>query len=163
MQKAPAQPDTAAQAMEAATELRAAGQPRAAIKAQLASMNVSDTTADYLINQADLFAGMMGRPHPQDIDPGIKQQIDASGPMMITESLADQMNEVNSAAPMSRDEALAKAKSMADGGADVDAVSAYLMNSGAPEDEAIQIAEQLVSSNVSGEKPKSKRRLFRRS
>ncbi len=159
------QEDTAAKAMEAATELRANGQGREAVKAHLATMNVSETAAEYLINQADLFAGMMGRPHPRDIDPSIRGQIDETGPMMISESLVVQKNAAASPLPASKDEALARAKSMAEQGADTDTITQFLVKSGAPSDEAAELAHRFITTNLDGtsKKNKKKRGLFRRS
>ena len=158
MAHAPA-PEEARQAreeklMEFVAEMRAAGHPRQAIMAQLLPANVSEIEASQSIDQADLFAGMMGRPHPADISPHVREQIEKQGPMLVTESLAKQHDAV------AGDEqnvaiALEEAKKMAAQGHGKQQVLDFLVSSGAPSDQAQQVIESLEFGD-SSESPKKR-------
>ena len=76
-----------AKILEWVAEMRAAGHPRQALISQLAQQGVTELEAHIAVNEADLFAGMMGRPHPADIDPQVKAEIEKQGPMLVTDCL----------------------------------------------------------------------------
>lgn len=153
-------PDTAAQAMEVAAELRAEGTPREQIIRELSVLQVSEAAANNLIDEADLFAGMMGRPHPADINPHVREQIDAKGPMMVTDSLANQQA-TSGPANIDRDQVIATAKSMIEESTPVAEVIDYLVLNGAPPDQARDLAGRL-ASDFEAAQPKKKSGFFRR-
>ena len=148
------------QALDYAVEMRAAGHPRGAIVEALGKANVGQATAEALINQADLFAGMMGRPHPADIDPQVREQIDKDGPMMVTESLAQQ-NDRSGDQEERRAKTISKAKDMAENGADEDTLMLFLTDAGAPEDQAQELVRKILNQAGHGD-TKKKRGFFRR-
>jgi hypothetical protein len=154
--------DTEAQAMELATEMRAQGQHRTDVIAQLSSYGISETAAEHLVNQVDLFAGMFGRPHPADIDQRVREQIEIDGPMMMTEKLG---STIQRAAPTSeeREQVIAKAREMVDSGYHESEIVKFLVTNGAPQDQAISLASKLASHEQSKAGRKKKRRgLLRR-
>ncbi|MFT7475494.1 MAG: hypothetical protein ACI81L_002433 [Verrucomicrobiales bacterium] len=155
--------DTEAQAIELATEMRAQGHPRTNVIAQLSSYGVSETAAEYLANQVDLFAGMFGRAHPADIDQCVREQIDQDGPMMMTENLG---STVQRTAPTSgqREQVIAKAREMVESGYHESEIVKFLVTNGAPQDQAISLASKLASGqrNTTAEKKKKRRGLLRR-
>ena len=159
-EEAPREEAHGQQAVDYVAEMRAAGHPRQAIVAELMKSNVGQATGEALINQADLFAGMMGRPHPMDIDPQVRAQIDQDGPMMVTESLAKQ-NDRGANPEAQRSKAIEKAREMAANGADSDTLMLFLTDAGAPEDQARELISKLVEQSDEG-KNKKKRGLFRR-
>jgi hypothetical protein len=156
--------DTEAEAMDLATEMRSQGHHRADVVAQLSSLRVSETAAEYLVNQVDLYAGMFGRPHPVDIDQRVRQQIDKNGPMMMTETIGAT---VQRSAPTSeqREHVISKAREMAESGYHESEIVKFLVSNGAPQDQATSLAGKLTTqgaSNPPGEKKKKRRGLLRR-
>lgn len=133
-----------AKILEWVAEMREAGHPREALVAQLAQQNVTDVESNSAINEADLFAGMMGRPHPADIDPDVRARIDQEGPMLVTESLANQADPVNGderAVAMF----VAEAEQMAAEGADEKALIDFLTSAGAPPAQAEELTARLTA------------------
>ena len=146
--------------MEFVAEMRAAGHPRQAILAQLLPANVSETEANLTIDNADLFAGMMGRPHPIDINPSVREQIEKQGPMLVTDSLtrqrdAEASDEQNVAITLDQ------AKAMAAQGRGKQEVFDFLVSSGAPTEQAQQVIEGLPFKDA-GEAPKKRFGFLRR-
>lgn len=157
-----AQQDSADKAMAYVAEMRAQGHGRTAIVTQLTAHNIGESTAEYFINQADLFAGMMGRPHPMDIDPQIKAQIDAEGPMMVTESLAMERDPLENNEEH-REAKIAQVRQMAESGAERDELVMRLIDGGAPADQAQQIVHGILKEiNGDDDSSKKKRRGFLR-
>ena len=102
--------------------------------------------AHIAVNEADLFAGMMGRPHPADIDPQVKAEIEKQGPMLVTEALANQSD------PVVSDErgiaqSVAQAEQMAAEGADHESVMSFLLSAGAPAEQAQELASRLIAGS----------------
>lgn len=133
-----------AKILEWVAEMRAAGHPRQALIGQLAQQGVSEMQAHTAINEADMFAGMMGRPHPVDIDPQVKAEIEKQGPMLVTAPLS------NAADPIAGDEqsikmAISEAEQMAAQGADHKTVLAFLTNVGAPAAQAHELAARMTN------------------
>jgi len=139
---------------EYAAEMRAAGHSRQSIAAKFAEANVTDFEAQSVINEVDLFAGMMGNPHPVDIDPSIREQVDSHGPMLVTEALNQRIDPVEQSEPKIG-EAKQTAREMAEQGEDPQAILQYLTNAGAPPDQARQIIENLMQE-TGGAKKKSR-------
>ena len=144
-----------AKVLEWVAEMRAAGHPRQALISQLAQQGVSELEAHTAVNEADLFAGMMGRPHPVDIDPHVRDAIEKEGPMLVTEALSNQAD------PVAGDErsvakAVATAEQMASDGADSDAVMEFLVNAGAPPEQAHQLVEQMMARTQDAAAPKKR-------
>lgn len=145
-----------AKILEWVAEMRAAGHPRQALIAQLAQQGVGEIESNTAINEADMFAGMMGRPHPIDIDPYVKASIEKQGPMLVTDAYANQND------PVASDEqnvaaAVAKAKEMAEEGADTQTVMDFLVTAGAPAEQAQEVATRLIAE-ARGEDKESKKR-----
>ena len=143
-----------AKILEWVAEMRAAGHPRQALISQLAQQGVTELEAHIAVNEADLFAGMMGRPHPADIDPQVKAEIEKQGPMLVTEALANQAD------PVAGDErgiaqSVAQAEQMAAEGADHESVMAFLLSAGAPAEQAQELASRLTSGSEE-ESPKKR-------
>ena len=148
-----------AKILEWVAEMRAAGHPRQALISQLAQQGVTELEAHIAVNEADLFAGMMGRPHPADIDPQVRAEIEKQGPMLVTEALANQSD------PVAGDErsiakSVAQAEQMAAEGADQETVMAFLVNAGAPMEQAQELSTRLTQN--AGEAEPKKRFSLRR-
>ena len=148
-----------AKILEWVAEMRAASHPRQALISQLAQQGVTELEAHTAVNEADLFAGMMGRPHPADIDPQVRAEIEKQGPMLVTEALANQAD------PVAGDErgvakSIAEAEQMAAEGADQQTVMTFLMNAGAPSEQAQELAARLTTAD--GEAAPKKRFSMRR-
>lgn len=143
-----------AKILEWVAEMRAAGHPRQTLISQLAQQGVQEVEANAAINEADMFAGMMGRPHPIDIDPNVRASIEKEGPMLVTEAFANQQD------PVQSDEqnvaaAIAEAESMAADGADAATIVDFLVTAGAPTEHAHEVAQRaLEEAGNAGESKK---------
>jgi len=131
-----------AKLMDYVAEMREAGHPRQAILAQLLPAKVGEEEANAIIDQADLFAGMMGRPHPVDINPQVRAHIENQGPMLVTDSLAKQKDPEENTTEKIGD-ALEQAEQMYKQGADAQSILDFLAAAGAPTDQARQVVGQM--------------------
>lgn len=150
-----------AKILEWVAEMREVGHPRQALVAQLAQQSVSEAQANLAINEADLFAGMMGRPHPADIDPNVRERIDQQGPMLVTESLTNQAD------PVGGDEqnianVVKEAEQIAAEGADEQTLFSFLTNAGAPPAQAEELTARLIAQYGEPESDKKRFGLRRR-
>ena len=147
MSETAAQPNHA-EAMQIATDLRADGRGRHDVIDQLRSYRLEEMICNRIIDEVDLIAGMLGREHPVDITPEVRQRVDAESFLLPVKNYRPQPTRSNSpnhrdaessAEIMDKRSASSADQMLRDGKNEAEVVH-YLQNFGCPEDQAVAVA-----------------------